>query len=71
MAEPVWLDHAALMAAHDEVVRLTGGAPGLRDEGLLLSALARPRNAYDHEGTDDIPLLGDLRRRHSQEPPLR
>ncbi|MFA4894511.1 type II toxin-antitoxin system death-on-curing family toxin [Brevundimonas sp.] len=58
MAEPIWLDQPAMMQAHDEVIALTGGAAGLRDEGLLLSALSRPLNAYGYEGQGDITVLG-------------
>ena len=37
------------LAIHEQSLRLHGGAPGVRDQGLLQSALARPRNlaAYD------------------------
>ena len=55
--EPVWLDRAVLKQAHDEVVALTGGAPGIRDAGLLDSALARPENAYAYEAQVDIVVL--------------
>jgi death on curing protein len=37
-----WIDRQALCLLHDESVAEHGGAPGLRDEGLLESALARP-----------------------------
>jgi death-on-curing protein len=39
-----WVDRQALCLLHDESVAEHGGAPGLRDEGLLESALARPLN---------------------------
>ncbi len=55
--EPVWLDRDAITRAHDEVVALTDGAPGIRDVGLLESALARPENTYAYEGQDDILVL--------------
>jgi len=58
MPDPIWLDQTALMRAHGEVIALTGGAAGLRDEGLLLSALGRPLNAHGYEGQDDIAVLG-------------
>tara|TARA_R110000787_G_scaffold43143_1_gene105998 strand:+ start:369 stop:764 length:396 start_codon:yes stop_codon:yes gene_type:complete len=49
--EPVWLEKAALIALHDRTLALHGGPPGLRDEGLLDSALLRPvhRCLYDKE----------------------
>lgn len=40
----VWVDKRALLLLHDESLAEHGGAPGLRDEGLLDSALARPPN---------------------------
>jgi death-on-curing protein len=39
-----WVDKRMLMLLHDESLALHGGASGLRDEGLLDSALARPQN---------------------------
>jgi death-on-curing protein len=39
-----WVDRRALELLHDESLAEHGGAAGLRDEGLLESALARPLN---------------------------
>ncbi len=39
-----WIDRRALELLHDESIAEHGGAAGLRDEGLLESALARPLN---------------------------
>lgn len=39
-----WIDRQALVLLHDESLAEHGGSPGLRDEGLLESALARPLN---------------------------
>ncbi len=39
-----WIDRRALLLLHGESLVLHGGAPGIRDEGLLDSALARPEN---------------------------
>lgn len=52
-AEPVWITEAQARVLHAESVHLFGGAPGVRDLGLLQSALARPRHlwAYDREAT--------------------
>jgi death-on-curing protein len=44
MTEPRWIDKRALLLLHDEDLAEHGGLPGLRDEGLLDSALARPLN---------------------------
>ena len=40
----VWVDRQALDLLHDESLAEHGGATGIRDEGLLESALARPLN---------------------------
>jgi death-on-curing protein len=39
-----WVNRQVLLLLHDESLAEHGGAPGLRDEGLLESALARPVN---------------------------
>jgi death-on-curing protein len=51
-----WVDRHALELLHDESLAEHGGGTGLRDEGLLESALARPRNLVAH-GTPDIADL--------------
>ena len=45
----VWIEPATVVALHEEHLAEHGGEPGVRDEGLLSSALARPQNklAYD------------------------
>ena len=48
----VWLDPAVILAVHDEQLAEHGGAAGVRDAGLLESALARPRNLA-HYGEPD------------------
>ena len=57
MAEPVWVDKALLLRLHEEILTLTGGASGVRDKGLLDSALARPLDRYAYEGQDDLVAL--------------
>jgi len=57
VSEPVWIDERDALAVHDQLLVLDGGAPGVRDQGLLESALARPRqiHAYaDHPDLVDI-----------------
>ncbi len=51
--EPKWLSKRMLLAIHDEAVEMFGGTAGIRDEGLLESALSRPQNrhAYESEAT--------------------
>lgn len=57
MSEPVWIERAALVLLVGESLAEHGGAPGLRDDGLLDSALARPKNLFLYEGVEEIPRL--------------
>jgi len=41
---PVWLDVETTLLLHAESIRRSGGADGVRDQGLLESALSRPLN---------------------------
>lgn len=56
MTEWVWLSPDALLAAHDEQLAEHGGAPGIRDQGLFESALARPRNTAAYGDPDAAAL---------------
>jgi death-on-curing protein len=49
--EPIWVLKQAVLAFHDESLAEHGGPSGVRDIGLLESALARPQNllAYSEE----------------------
>ena len=49
----VWIDPAVILAVHDEQLAEHGGAAGVRDAGLLESALSRPRNLA-HYGEPDV-----------------
>ena len=51
-----WIDKRLLLILHDESLAEHGGAGGLRDEGLLDSALARPLNllVYGEPDTADL-----------------
>jgi len=48
-AEPKWVTYEQAIAIHSRQLRRFGGAPGLRDEGMLLSALERPVNKWQYE----------------------
>jgi len=48
-----WVGKAIVLALHEELLSEHGGRPGVRDEGLLDSALARPINQVDY-GSPDI-----------------
>ena len=49
MKEPKWISTAIATAIHDEAIYEFGGLAGIRDMGLLESALDRPRNLLAHE----------------------
>ncbi len=51
-----WITRRALELLHEESLSLHGGASGLRDEGLLESALARPLNLASY-GEPDLAEL--------------
>ena len=51
-----WLNRQVLLLLHDESLAEHGGATGLRDEGLLDSALARPLNLSLYEAPDAARL---------------
>ncbi|MEO1134760.1 MAG: type II toxin-antitoxin system death-on-curing family toxin [Cyanobacteria bacterium J06639_1] len=53
---PVWLSLDIVLAVHTESIRQYGGLDGLRDEGLLLSALGKPQNIYQYESQDIFDL---------------
>jgi death-on-curing protein len=52
--EPVWIDARDALALHDRLLALDGGATGLRDEALLDSALARPRQLHTYSESADL-----------------
>jgi death on curing protein len=54
MKEPRWIDRRALLLLHSASLAEHGGLEGVRDEGLLESALDRPRNKFSYEDELDI-----------------
>jgi death on curing protein len=56
MNEPRWLTVAMVEDMHAEQLGMFGGAEGLRDRGLLESAVARPQNKWAYEQSD-LPEL--------------
>jgi death-on-curing protein len=52
VSEPQWLDVTIVVDVHAEQLALFGGAEGIRDVGLLESALARPLNKFAYGETD-------------------
>ena len=60
MVEPIWITTGMVQVIHDDQVATHGGAYGLRDEGLLASALARSRHRHGYEeGVDIYRLAAD------------
>ncbi len=54
MTEPVWIDVRDALMLHDRLLALHGGAAGVRDDGLLQSALARPQQHYAYADPPDL-----------------
>ena len=54
----VWIERALALAIHDRQLAEHGGSTGVRDEGMLESALARPQQRYAYG--DPPPDLADL-----------
>ena len=52
MNEPIWLDVEILIDLHAEQLALFGGPDGIRDQGMLESALGRPINKFTYGETD-------------------
>ena len=58
MTKPIWINLRVVKAFHDRQINEHGGLPGLRDEGLLLSALSRLENAYHY--SEQKPDVAEL-----------
>lgn len=56
MTEWVWIDPTVVIAVHEEQLAEHGGSPGVRDIGLLESALARPMNLVAYGEPDVVEL---------------
>jgi death-on-curing protein len=56
MTEPTWLEIDLVLDIHSEQLALFGGPDGLRDRGLLESALARPVNKHAY-GEENVASL--------------
>jgi death on curing protein len=54
--EPRWITYDQAIAIHSRQLRRFGGAPGLRDEGMLRSALERPINKWHYEHAEFAEL---------------
>ena len=56
MTEPVWLAKLEVLAIHDRQLAEHGGAAGIRDTGLLESAIARAQQHYAYGESDIFDL---------------
>jgi len=56
MKAPVWVLRETVLTLHEQLVAEFGGPAGIRDEGLLESALARPENLFHY----NKPTMCDL-----------
>jgi len=56
--EPVWIRLDVVLAMHEEALMLHGGPEGVRDLGLLESALARPKNLFAY--SEETPSLAQF-----------
>jgi death on curing protein len=55
-----WISKQALLLLHDESLSEHGGGTGIRDEGLLDSALARPLNVVGYADSGEPPDIATL-----------
>jgi death-on-curing protein len=55
--EPRWVSRLVVDAIQTDMLLTHGGLPGLRDEDLLESALARPRQRFSYDATTDLAAL--------------
>lgn len=52
--EPIWLERAHVETLHDDVLSVHGGLGGLRDVGLLESALGKPQHLHAYDEASDL-----------------
>ena len=57
MIEPRWLSAVHVLRIHADQIQAHGGSLGVRDRGLLQSALERPRNRFLYEPDSDLSAL--------------
>ena len=57
MTEPRWLTSVHILSIHADQIQSHGGSLGLRDKGLLESALERPRNRFLYDPDADLAGL--------------
>ncbi len=58
--EPRWLTDPAVLAIHAQQIERFGGAHGVRDQHVVLSALARPQQRWNYDSSADLADLAAL-----------
>ena len=58
MSDPIWIRMDVVLAIHKRQIAEHGGDDGIRDQGLLDSALAKPKNLIAY--AEDTPDLAEL-----------
>ena len=58
MTDPIWILDEIVLAVHRRQLAEHGGGDGIRDEGLLLSALTKPKTLYHY--SDPKPTIAEL-----------
>ncbi len=58
--KPIWIEERDVLAIHDRLLAAHGGSPGLRDKGLLQSALARPLQYHVYADRPDVIEMAAL-----------
>lgn len=53
----IWIKYETVLALHNRQIAEHGGSEGIRDDGLLLSALARPENLFAYGENIDVASL--------------
>jgi death on curing protein len=56
VTEPIWIANLEVLAVHDRQLAEHGGAAGIRDIGLLESAIARPQQLHAYGDPDIFDL---------------
>ena len=59
MNEPIWIDATDVHAFQLEMLAMFGGLAGVRDEGLLHSALSRPQHSFTYESPSLFEMAAD------------
>jgi len=65
-----WIEKAVVLAIHEEQLSEHGGPPGIRSEGLLESALARPVNLASYGNPDLFDLAASYAFGNAQDHPF-